>query len=193
MAGEYGDEFGRPHYHALLFGHDFEDKQPWKPIKGHQYYRSATLEELWPLGFSSITSVSYQTAAYVARYVMKKITGDKATAHYIKLHLETGKPVSVEPEYNAMSLKPAIGKEWFEKWSSDVFPSDKVIINGTQVRTPRYYMKLLEESDRTLFDEVKEYRKQNAKRHQAKNTPTRLKSRETHAKQKVTNQKRPLL
>lgn len=192
MAGEYGDQFGRPHYHALLFGLNFADKKLWKLIKGHQYYRSATLEKLWPMGFTSITSVNYQTASYVARYVMKKITGQKADAWYKKSIPGKEHPCSVIPEYNTMSLRPAIGAKWFAKYHPDVFPSDNIIINGRKVRTPRFYLKLLESMDKKMYDEVKETRKQNQKSQQAKQTPTRLKSREIHAKQKVSQQKRNL-
>ncbi len=77
--GEYGDQNGRPHYHACLFNHDFQDKKLWKRGKDPSLdlYRSADLEKLWPYGYSSIGEVTFQSAAYVARYIMKKITGPK--------------------------------------------------------------------------------------------------------------------
>ena len=75
MCGEYGDKLGRPHYHAIIFGVTFVDKKLWSIRRGNNLYRSATLEKLWPYGFSSIGTVNFETAAYVARYVTKKITG----------------------------------------------------------------------------------------------------------------------
>lgn len=83
MCGEYGENLGRPHFHACLFGVDFADKKLWrKSPSGAFLYRSATLEQLWPFGYSSIGDVTFETAAYVARYIMKKITGEAAELHY---------------------------------------------------------------------------------------------------------------
>jgi len=52
--GEYGEQTRRPHYHAILFGHDFDDKTLWKRNHGNPLYRSKSLERLWPHGYSSI-------------------------------------------------------------------------------------------------------------------------------------------
>ena len=79
--GEYGDRLGRPHYHACIFGHDFLDKKHW---------RSPTLEKLWSLGNSEIGSVTFESAAYVARYIMKKQNGKKAQRHYTVYDPDTG-------------------------------------------------------------------------------------------------------
>lgn len=164
MAGEYGEEpdgsLGRPHYHALIFGLDFSDKYLWNDKK--KLYRSDTLERLWPFGFSTVGAVTFQSSAYVARYIMKKITGDLAEDHYKKVCPETGEVFQVTPEYNAMSLKPAIAKEWFEQFKNDVFPHDYVVVDGRKVKTPGYYLKQLEATDPGLFQDVKEKRKQYA-------------------------------
>ena len=80
--GEYGEQLKRPHYHACLFNHDFPDKQYWKDIRDNKYYLSKSLEEIWGKGFCSITDLTFKTAAYAARYITKKITGEKADTHY---------------------------------------------------------------------------------------------------------------
>lgn len=82
MCGEYGENFGRPHFHACLFGHNFTDLKLWKETNGQKLYRSKELEQLWPFGHSSVGSVTFESAAYVARYIMKKITGEAAEQHY---------------------------------------------------------------------------------------------------------------
>ena len=82
MCGEYGEKLGRPHYHACLFNFDFPDKELHTISKGNRVYKSQALEKLWGLGHCWIGSVTPQSAAYVAGYVMKKITGDKAQEHY---------------------------------------------------------------------------------------------------------------
>lgn len=83
MCGEYGEKLGRPHFHACLFNHDFSDKTPWKTTEtGFKLFRSKELEELWPYGYSSVGAVSFESAAYVARYIMKKVNGEAAEMHY---------------------------------------------------------------------------------------------------------------
>ena len=72
--GEYGENYGRPHYHAALFGEDFsDDRYVWRTTEsGHTVYRSPRLEKLWTLGNCEIGELTFESAAYVARYIMKK-------------------------------------------------------------------------------------------------------------------------
>ena len=181
MCGEYGDDngqLGRPHYHALLFGFDFTDKTLWEEKKGKKYYRSKSLEKAWPFGYSNITDVNFKTAAYVARYVMKKITGDIAEDHYQKPDIYTGELLPVEPEYNTMSLKPGIASTWFKQFKTDVFPHDFVIINGKKQKTPRYYINQLKKEDKETHDLIKARRRRYAQQNDVNNTPERLAVRE---------------
>ncbi len=137
-AGEYGDRFGRPHYHALLFGFDFPDKYPWSVRSDHPVWRSHILESLWPFGQSEIGSVTFESAAYVARYVVKKVTGEKADDYY-SVVTELGEVVPIQPEYSTMSRRPGIGKAWYDEFKSEVYPSDGVVIRGKLMKPPRFY------------------------------------------------------
>ena len=119
--GEYGDQLKRPHYHALLFNHEFEDKELWNEREGVNTYRSKALEKLWPFGFSTLGDLNWETAAYCSRYVMKKMTNDDE--HYWR-QLDSNMEVQLQPEYITMSLKPAIGKTWYE---TDVAAFSKVL------------------------------------------------------------------
>lgn len=140
MCGEYGENFGRPHYHACIFGYGFPDKKLLMRTKnGDNLFTSEMLNQLWPYGLSSIGEVNFQSAAYVARYIMKKITGDRAFDHYNKVD-DDGVIVSRTPEFTRMSLKPGIGSGWFNKYHSDVFPHDHVIVKGKECSPPRYYL-----------------------------------------------------
>jgi hypothetical protein len=132
-SGEYGDTNDRAHYHALLFNHDFPDKLPWRLSRGNQLYRSPTLERLWPYGFSTIGAVNYQTANYVAKYVVKKLRGSAAATQYFDR----------EPPFVLMSNRPGIGAAWFAKYSGDVYPEGSIIYGeGRKRRAPRYFDKL---------------------------------------------------
>lgn len=147
--GEYGEKLQRPHYHALLFGHDFSDKVLWK--RSPNLYTSATLSQLWPMGFSTVGALTFESAAYVARYTMKKMVGRE---HYERI-LDTGEIFNLLPEYITCSIRPGIGRRWIEQFKSDVYPSDEVVINGGKLRPPKYYDKRLELDDSELSKRIK--------------------------------------
>lgn len=141
--GEYGEEKRRPHYHACLFGFDFADRVYYRKSGAFDLDTSALLARAWPHGFSTVADFSFETAAYVARYVCEKVDLKGADDMYEHIDLETGEITPVHPEFGRMSLRPGIGADWYKKFSSDVFPSDEVIVNGRVCRPPRYYDKLL--------------------------------------------------
>lgn len=177
MGGEYGTQNGRPHFHACIFGYDFPDKIYFmRSPTGGKLYRSETLEQLWPHGYSSIAALTFQSAAYIARYCVQKVTGHAAEEHY-KRHDEEGE-YQLTPEFNRMSLKPGIGALWLEKYKSDVYTYDHVIINGQECSPPKYYDKLLKKWDSDKLDEFKETREERALKRKNDNTPSRLAERE---------------
>lgn len=149
MAGEYGELHARPHFHACLFNLDFLDKTETKTTKsGHKIYRSPALEKLWQYGFSSIGNVTFESAAYIARYIMTKTTESKATPVHIRdrakqeyqhINSETGEIINRKKEFNNMSRKPGIGKNWIQQYVSDVYPEGKMVVNATKQNPPRYY------------------------------------------------------
>lgn len=160
MCGEYGEELGRPHYHCGLFGVDFRaDRKPFrKTDAGFQVYRSATLERLWPLGNAEIGDLTLESAAYMARYTFKKVTGARADAHYERVDRETGEVVWRVPEFCHMSLKPGIGATWFARFRGDVFPHDRVVVGGQRMVVPRYYYTLLGREDPQALEDVQQAR-----------------------------------
>jgi len=137
--GEYGERHGRPHYHACLFGFDFPDKELFKTENGNRLYTSVIANELWPMGFVILGAVTFDSAAYVARYIMKKVTGKNAAEHYLSVDADTGEIFERKPEYVTMSRRPGIGKGWYDKYKTDIFPTDEVIVRGKKMRVPRYY------------------------------------------------------
>lgn len=178
--GEYGETNNRPHYHACMFNLDLPDRRLWKMSNGIPLYRSEILEELWPYGYSTIGEVTFESAAYVARYVMKKVNGEMANEQgtYVRHDSETGEASFVKPEYCAMSRRPGIGKTWFEKYKEDVYPNDFVILRGKKCRPPKYYDKLLEVDDTFKYDDIKMARVENAYKWVDEQTPERLKAKE---------------
>lgn len=189
MCGEYGSENLRPHYHALMFGHDFSDKVAHAKRGEYVTYRSSTLEQLWPFGFSEIGPVTYESAAYVAGYVMKKVTGGDPS-RLERLNLETGELYRVEPEFVRMSLKPGIGSGWFKKFHGDVFPSDEVVTRGGVSKPPRYYDTQHEVLAPAAHRKVKRARLRN--RNRAEESPERLQVLEVCANARLTQKRRSL-
>ena len=178
--GEYGKSFGRPHYHALLFGCAFDDQVLFShSVSGEPLYCSAQLSALWGAGFCTVGAVTFESAAYVARYVVKKVTGAAAARHYERVDSETGEVLKLEPEYTTMSLKPGIGAGWFEKYKSEVYPSDEVVMRGRVMRPPRFYDVLLGREDKVALELVKSERVHSSWEHLADQSPARLLVRET--------------
>lgn len=145
QCGEYGDRTGRPHHHVIFFGYDFPDKYHWGQRDGYNYWRSPMLDEssfdsvgrvvepLWPHGHSIIGDLTFESAAYVARYCLKKVTGEDADAIY----------VGRLPEFITMSLKPGIAHDWISNNLDDVYPNDRVFVkSGVVSRPPKYYDKI---------------------------------------------------
>jgi hypothetical protein len=182
MAGEYGDLDGRPHFHALLFGFDFLDKVYFsKSPSGAKLYRSPVLESLWPHGFSSVGALTFESAAYVARYVMKKITGVNASPWNFGLQVdrETGELSGLRvPEFNRMSLKPGVGMPWLKRYYRDVSDAGQVVVNGVEANAPRAYMKWFQSTDLDRYEEMLWTREKEALARAGDNTDDRLLVRE---------------
>lgn len=145
--GEYGSLSSRPHYHALLFGPDFLDKYPWTNGNGSDVWRSPFVESLWRYGNSELGTLTYASAAYVTGYVRKKLRAKDAEDRYLRADPDTGELFPVTPEFSRMSLRPAIGRRWIEKYWRDVYPRDFVVVNGRECKPPRYYDKFMDLED----------------------------------------------
>lgn len=188
--GEYGERSRRPHYHACLFGIDFPDKLFYTERNGCKLYTSEALDAIWGHGFCTIGAVTFESAAYVARYVMKKVTGELADKHYEHVEPETGEIIRLPSEYVTMSLKPAVGKTWYERYGADVFPDDSVIIRGREMKPPKYYDKQYELADPEAHKALKEKRLAEARANSWNSTPSRLAVRKEITQAKLNQLKR---
>ena len=201
--GEYGDKLSRPHYHALIFGYDFPDKTLWSYGQGkNRLYRSAQLERVWPAGHALIGNLTEQSAAYCARYTIKKLRGpallerdpDTDLLPYQKIS-DTGEIIDLQPEYATMStgrnIGEGIGGSWYETYKDDVFPDDFCVHNGTKVKTPKYYRRLLENTDPDLAKKLAAVRRTKSDLHKADQTYERLNVRERVIEAKTNRLIRP--
>lgn len=152
MCGEYGSTTWRPHFHACLFNVGFGDRRLYRRMpSGFDLYSSVELDALWGKGFCSVGDVTFESAAYVARYVVKKVFGSDGRDFGFpvgdcsyRVDDVTGEVTFYKPEFTHMSLKPGIGAEWFRKFrASSEF--DFIWVNGQKVKPPKYYDRLLGE------------------------------------------------
>lgn len=169
--GEYGDKNMRPHYHLCIFNWVPPDLQFWSQSKtGQKYYVSNILSgednphALWPHGYAVVGDLTFDSAAYVARYIMKKQTGANAFLRYTRIDHETGEILGyLKPEYNTGSTKPGIGKWWYDKYgNTDAHAHDHCVLKDHKVAVPEYYDRLLERFNPFHYEEIKEKRLLNA-------------------------------
>ncbi len=146
--GEYGEHTFRPHYHAIIFNHKFDDEQEeirhsadgLKKVKF-----SPTLTKIWGKGITSTGEMTFESAAYVARYCLKKVTGPEAEAYYF----------GCEPEFSLSSRNPGIAYNWFKKYKNSIFSNGFCVVRGKKCKPPPYFDRLLEKVDEELFKLVK--------------------------------------
>lgn len=159
MCGEYGSTTQRPHYHMIIYNLSVPDLKFYKLNQLHQpYFQSEWLENLWGHGFITLGEVNWNTCAYVARYIMKKMKGSGAEEYY--------KSIGKTPEYTRMSLKPGIGAQYYELNRDQIYKFDQIIIPGKQakkVQPSKYFDKLYDIDNPERMQEIKRAREKNAR------------------------------
>lgn len=141
LVGEYGDNFDRPHYHALIFGHDFgfnrhhlnspnDENSQLTQLHNTDALNCPELSDLWTHGYTSVGKLTFDSAAYCAQYSMKKINGPKAESHYQGRH----------PEFMRTSQN-AIGKQYALQFADEIILHNSTIANQTTQPIPTYYLK----------------------------------------------------
>lgn len=153
----------RPHYHAIILGWGFPDRYYVGQRQGLSVYESNFLSKLWDKGFHEIGSCSFESAAYCARYVMKKQTGRPVDeGHYLRYDPWFDTWNEVDPEFAIMSRRPGLGAAWAIKYQDDLYPKDQLPIPGRGVygKPPPYYDEIyLRETGDDLTD-IKQARRE---------------------------------
>lgn len=168
--GEYGSQLSRPHYHAALFG--------WTPPDlvacgfggdGDRIYSSDFLESVWGNGICVVGELSFASAAYVARYVTKKVYGPSSDEYY------QGKT----PEFLVMSRRPGIGEQFVSDYGKQMLDNDFLVIDNQKYTLPRYYDKKISLQDEQVFASIKAERVRKALAAPL-DSPSRLAQRELY-------------
>lgn len=119
--GEYGGKFGRPHFHAIILN--------WFPNDTDKYGNSKILTELWPFGFVKVGTVNYNSARYVASYIVKKKKGIEKNYY---------KDNGLNPEFVLMSQ--GLGKRFCLEHKEQMEQLGYILFNGYKTPIPRYYL-----------------------------------------------------
>jgi len=113
--GEYGERYGRPHYHAVVFGLSVAD--------------SAVVSLAWGKGQVQVDVFKLARARYVAGYLLKEVDSR------VDLNCKV-------PPFALMSKK--IGKRFAVDNAVRILVDGDLTINGKPVALPRYFRKLLD-------------------------------------------------
>lgn len=159
--GEYGTESKRPHYHAIIFGYNFDaDRYCFrKNFRGDSLYRSPLLESLWNYGISSVAECNFDTCAYVARYILKKQKGEGAQIY---------EDLNFPPEFTLMSRRPGIAREYYNEHRDKIYKNQEIFIadpkkGSLKLKPSRYYDRLYDLDFPDRMKEIKEKRLERAK------------------------------
>lgn len=195
MCGEYGDKFDRPHMHALIFGVDFHEdrKRRHNSVGGFPMWTSDLLTRTWGKGQENpIGQVSFESAAYCAKYALKRVRGEKAEEHYggwiDEINEKTGEVtqrLKKQPEFALMSRKPGLGKSWFDKYYMDVYSQDVLELNGIEMRPPKYYDKMYAEMEPERMVKIRQKRVEEISRRPEEYSKERLKAKEDASRERM--------
>lgn len=169
-AGEYGKKTLRPHYHLILFGLSLDDLKLYKRNRqGDSLYTSKSLERCWSnyvgvrsdgikyydkIGHVVVAPASWETCAYTARYVTKKMSGEFE---------EKFKELNMELPFSLCSRRPGIGHQWYVD-HPDLFDYEyinlKTKTKGLKFRPPKYFERLYDIDEPVKSFERREKRRE---------------------------------
>lgn len=153
-SSEYGSNTLRPHYHLSVYNMPIPDLEKIaNNFRGDELFSSEIVNQIWKKGFVVIGRFEWNTAAYTARYIVKKLKGESALEYSV---------FGLEPESTRMSRRPGIGNEWMLKNQNwiDVYNTDEIVLpsNGSKanaVKPPKSFDRALEEIDPIRMARIK--------------------------------------
>lgn len=161
-AGEYGDKGQRPHYHIIFFNLNLPIEDLYNPRINNRnvYYQSKVIERAWNKGISNLSQATWNTIAYTARYITKKINGEGSE----ELYYSNGKV----KEFFRVSRMPGIGQDYFQKNWEKIYKTDSITIKNAsgiiKARPPTYFDKLLEKEHPEVWIKTQRKRQHEAEK-----------------------------
>lgn len=158
MCAEYGSKTCRPHYHAIIFGHNLVDVGL---LPDGTFVPSLKVARCWPYGHVQCDLVNEARLAYVAGYTLKDYQLGRTRQWYNDRGLNL--------PYVKWSRRPGLGLAYFERFYSSLCKSkidwrdcQKLTthhfegIFGVKKRSfqSRYFFEKLELLDPGLYDKI---------------------------------------
>lgn len=150
--GEYGEENQRPHYHAIIFGLNIWDTDPYR--HHGSVMSSKQIDRLWKFGINSVGTVTTASAGYVAGYIEKKLTGALAEEQYTN----TGR---IAP-YSRQSQ--GIGRDYADANQTQIRENLNITINSQPVGIPQYYKRRLKINANDLYESSQKQRQEQSEK-----------------------------
>lgn len=158
LAGEYGDRSMRPHYHACILNMPLNDiKLIGHTVQGNPLYNSSLLTDTWGFGHVVLAPMSYQTAAYTARYCLKKADG---------VANEVYESMNLVPEFTRVSRRPGIGARYLLEHAQEIYAQDELVLPAiskdkpNKQRPPKYLDLKYKEIDPKHYAEISSRRRE---------------------------------
>lgn len=120
LAGEYGDKFGRPHYHCIFFGLDYQIHKKF-------------FEQSWKLGSVKVLPVNASCFQYVAKYICQPYAKEYRDSNFYDLGLE--------PPFRKMSR--GLGLSVYREHQEELDRQGYFIFHGKKITLNRYYFNKL--------------------------------------------------
>ncbi|UIB81472.1 replication initiator protein [Flyfo microvirus Tbat2_158] len=142
ISAEYGTLHRRPHYHAIIFGWCPDDCIKFTSVKNKVYYTSQLLTDVWGHGLATVDrGVSKKAITYCVGYVLGK--------------LDNSFPQGLEPPFQLMSSRPAIGRLYFDEHFNELCENQTIYVDGSPSFVIEYYDRLLREKmDKSERDDL---------------------------------------
>lgn len=165
--GEYCPSSGRPHYHIILLNCPLKLTEFYSfiqdPTTKKLHWKSKELESLWKKGFIDVSEVNFSSAAYVARYCMKKLSKEVDKTSYF----EQGKL----PEFVRMSRRPGIGAEYFRENLEKIYETDSILMKNfhgelVHYKPPKAWDRKMKELYPEEWEKIKSSREEAARQGQ---------------------------
>ena len=124
--GEYGSITKRPHYHMLILNINIQNQKRWNKV----LTTSQDIDKIWGKGNVLIGKVTFQSAAYVARYQVKSVGFDDGS-------------------FFVTPRRPGLGYDYYAK-NGQIFGNGKIYMagnKGNQFSIPKYFKRKLREED----------------------------------------------
>lgn len=137
ICGEYGELYNRPHYHAIIYGLDYNELND-------------NLNKLWGLGKTDISEIeiSEHAISYVTGYVNKK---RMSKINKIDNYLKLGRT----PPF--LKYSKGLGKDWALKNKENWLKTLKITTKYGETTVPRYYIKLIKRLNSKIIKAKKFY------------------------------------